>query len=258
MKMRTLVSLTCVVMTSSLMVACSTARPTQNANSSRAISSEEGVLIRFMDSLTQESTQTDHEAIQRAFIDAINRNSDGSSTHVGSLEDIRTMSPSDQMNIVRKLSQDTTLKRFLSVSDDTANTAESRILSAQGVHAATADSAVPDIHATANVGQFAAQGADIQRISGVAVLGERCNNLQDQEALQNLKKILDGVRSDLSSGGSGRSPADVAASIEKRITEETGADKFIAHNFRCQLAEHHGTDGGCAVLAEALYVGCEE
>ena len=214
--------------------------------------------MRFMDSLAQESTQTDHEAVQRAFIDAINRNSDASASHVDSMEDIRAMSASDQMAAVRKISQDITLKRFLSVSDEVVNSAESRILSEEAVHAAVGGTAVPDIHATANTGPFAAQGAEIQRISGVAVLGERCNNLQDQEALQNLKKILDGVRADLSSGASGRSPAEVAESIEKRIAEETGADKFIAHNYRCRLAEHNGSDGGCAVLAEALYVGCEE
>ena len=99
--------------------------------------------------------------------------------------------------------------------------------------------------------------AEINKVTGTSILGERCESLQSYEATQILAHVVDRVHSDVVSGRI-KKTEDLASAVDEHLAHEIGSNRQIARNRRCHLAQSKSNNGGCAIFSEAMYVGCAD
>jgi hypothetical protein len=234
---------------------CATQQSKSSSGADRQVSAvPEGAMTRFIESLSRESSAGRAE-FEAALVEAINRDADRLSiSRIRSIEDLKTLSPSKQMQLIKRLAEDSAFKDTLGVSSDAVRAARTEAAAARDIRPAVGNG-VPEIGALSAGETMVSKSAKIKQLIGADLLGERCSSLQNQEAIRNLNTIVDGTYSDVVSG-SVKNQKELAADVEDKLADTTGTNRRIAHNRRCKLAQPKADKGGCAVFSEAMYAGC--
>lgn len=176
---------------------------------------------------------------------------------IHSMDDLRMISKDDQAALVKRIAADPAIKDSLGLSSDNAATAARAEAIAAQDSRRVVTAGVADIHAPIGPAAMAAEDAEIRRLTGVSLLGDRAASVTDPEAAKNLQTIVDETHTDVVSGKV-RKPAEIEKDVDENISKTENTNEGIARNRRCRLAQQPADGGGCGVLSKAMYEGCDE